>query len=72
MLVAHPCNPGYSGGRDQEDCCVSEASQDKEFWRPYLEKNHHRKGLVEQLKVQTLSSNPSTAKKKNGVIHLIL
>jgi hypothetical protein len=20
VLVAHTCNPGYSGGRDQEDC----------------------------------------------------
>jgi hypothetical protein len=21
VLVAHPCNPSYSGVRDQEDCC---------------------------------------------------
>jgi hypothetical protein len=28
-------------------------------------KNHHKKGLVEWLKVQALSSNPSTAKKEN-------
>jgi hypothetical protein len=32
--------------------------------RPYLKKTHHRKGLVEWLKVKALSSNPSTAKKK--------
>jgi hypothetical protein len=32
--------------------------------RPNLEKTHHKKELVEWLKVQTLSSNPSTAKKK--------
>jgi hypothetical protein len=30
--------------------------------KPYLEKTHHKKGLVEWLKVKTLSSNPSTAK----------
>jgi hypothetical protein len=28
------------------------------------QKNHHKKGLVEWLKVTVLSSNPSTAKKK--------
>jgi hypothetical protein len=32
--------------------------------RPYLEKTYHKKGLVEWLQVQALSSNPSTAKKK--------
>jgi hypothetical protein len=32
--------------------------------KPYLEKTHHKKSLVEWLKVQALSSNPSTAKKK--------
>jgi hypothetical protein len=31
--------------------------------RPYLEKTHHKKGLVEWLKMKTLSSNFSTAKK---------
>jgi hypothetical protein len=35
-----------------------------EATRTYLEKSHHRKGLVEWLKVYTLSSNPSTGKKK--------
>jgi hypothetical protein len=30
--------------------------------RPYLEKTLHRKGLVEWLKVKSLSSNPRTAK----------
>jgi ribosomal protein S21 len=34
--------------------------------RPYLKKTHHKKGLVEWLKVQTLSSSPSTAKKKKN------
>jgi hypothetical protein len=32
--------------------------------KPYLEKIPHKKGLVEWLKVQALSSSPSTAKRK--------
>jgi hypothetical protein len=31
--------------------------------RPYLEKTHHKKGLVELLKVEALSSKPSASKK---------
>jgi hypothetical protein len=34
----------------------------REFARLYLEKNFHKKGLVEWLKVYVLSSSPSTAK----------
>jgi hypothetical protein len=48
--VARACNPNYSGGRDQEDRGLKPAwvnsSQD-----PISKKNHHRKGLVEWLKV---------------------
>jgi hypothetical protein len=47
MLVAHACHPSYSRGRNQEDHKF-EASQ---FIRPYLKKTHHKKGLVEWLKV---------------------
>jgi hypothetical protein len=32
--------------------------------RPYLERTHHKKRLVEWLKVKALSSNTSTAKKR--------
>jgi hypothetical protein len=32
--------------------------------KPYLEKTHHKKGLVEWLKVQALSSNRNTTLKK--------
>jgi hypothetical protein len=32
--------------------------------KPYLENTHHKKGLMEWLKVKGLSSNPSTEKKK--------
>jgi hypothetical protein len=31
--------------------------------RPYVENIHHKKGMVEWLKVKTLSSSPSTEKK---------
>jgi hypothetical protein len=48
--VAHTYDPGYLGGRDQEDR-VSKPVSDKWFAaRPYLEKkNHHQKALVELL-----------------------
>jgi hypothetical protein len=36
--------------------------------RPYLEKPFTKIGLVERLKVKTLSSSPSTAKKKKGML----
>jgi hypothetical protein len=41
-----------------------EASLGKKLERPYLGNTHHKKGLVEWLKVKALSSSPSTAKKK--------
>jgi hypothetical protein len=47
-LVAHAYNPSYSGGRDQENC-GSQPALVKQFTRPYLEKTHHKKGLVEWL-----------------------
>jgi hypothetical protein len=62
-LVAHACNPSYSGGRDQED------HSSKPAWasisaRPYIKKPFTKIGLVESLKVKALSSSPSTAKKE--------
>jgi hypothetical protein len=36
-VVAHTCNPRYSGHRDQEDRGLKPALS-KEFQRPYLEK----------------------------------
>jgi hypothetical protein len=56
-LVAHACNPSYSGGRDQEDHGFKPV-------RPYPEDTHHKKGLPEWLKVKALSSSPSTRRKK--------
>jgi hypothetical protein len=61
--VAHAFNPTYSGGRDQ-DTRRSNSAPGKKFVRPYLEKPFTKIGLVEWLKVKTLSSSPSTAKKK--------
>jgi hypothetical protein len=60
VLVAHTCNPSYSGGRDQDD------GGSKPAWangcvRPYLKKPSTKIGLVEWLKVKALSSSPGTA-----------
>jgi hypothetical protein len=49
-LVAHACNPSYSGDRDQEDHGLTLAWANSSG-RPYLEKTHHKKALVEWLKV---------------------
>jgi hypothetical protein len=42
-LAAHACNPSCSGGRDQEDR-GSKPAQENSSMRPYLEKNHKKKG----------------------------
>jgi hypothetical protein len=52
--VVLTCNPSNSGDRDQEDS----------FRDPISKKPITKIGLVEWLKVKTLSSNPSTAAKK--------
>jgi hypothetical protein len=64
VLVAHSCNPSYSGGRDQENH-GSKPAQANSSMRLYVEKPFTKIGLVEWLKVMALSSNPSTKKKKN-------
>jgi hypothetical protein len=48
--VAHTCNPGYSGDRDQEDHS-SKPAQANSPRDPISKKNYHKKGLVEWLKV---------------------
>jgi hypothetical protein len=60
--VARACNPSYSGGRYQEDCSLQFLKRQIVPQDPILEKAHHKKGLVEWLKVKTLTSNPSTTK----------
>jgi hypothetical protein len=44
--VTHTCNPGYSGGRDQEDCQPWQIVRD-----PLSKKTLYKKELVEWLKV---------------------
>jgi hypothetical protein len=63
VLVAHACNPSYSGGRDQEDC-GSKPAQANSLQDLISKKLITEKGLVEWLKVYTLSSNPRTTKKE--------
>jgi hypothetical protein len=67
-LEAPTYNTSYSGGRGQEDHS-SKPAQANSSPDPISEKKtHHTKGeggLVEWLKVQALSSNPSTGRKKN-------
>jgi hypothetical protein len=58
-----PCNPSYSGGRDQEDC-GSKPAWAHTFREPILKKTPHKKGLVEWLKVKALSSSLSTENKQ--------
>jgi hypothetical protein len=68
--VADACNPNNSGGRDQEDCSSKPAWANSSM-RPYQKKNPLKKkgvGLVEWLKVYSLSSSLSTAKKKKRIL----
>jgi hypothetical protein len=49
-LVTHACKPSYSGGTDQEDHSFEPAWANSS--RDLISKKvHHRKGLVEWLKV---------------------
>jgi hypothetical protein len=61
--VAHTCNPGLSGNRDQEDCSSKPAGQIVP--RPYLKKPFTKKGWWSGSRC-SLSSNPSTAKYEEG------
>jgi hypothetical protein len=73
--VAYTCNPSYLGGRDQEDHGSRSA---QERWGDLTLKIPNTKaGLAEWLKClsskcEALSSNPSTEKKKNIYIYIIL
>jgi hypothetical protein len=65
-LVAHTCNPSYSGGRDQEDRGSYPACGNSSA-RPYLEKPFTKIQLPEWLKVNAMSSSPNTANKQKSV-----
>jgi hypothetical protein len=63
-LVAHTCNPSYSGGRDQEDHSLK-PSQANNLWDAISKNSSQKIGVAEWLKVKALSSSPSIAIKKN-------
>jgi hypothetical protein len=69
VQVAHSCNSSYSGGKDQEDHSLKPA-QGNSSQDPISKKKRSitKKGLVEWLKVEALSSNTCTVKKKKKVI----
>jgi hypothetical protein len=50
-LVAHTCDPSYSGGRNQEDRGSKPAWANSSA-RPYLKKSFTQIGLMEWLKVK--------------------
>jgi hypothetical protein len=50
VLVAHTCNPSYSGGRDQYDC-GSKPAQANSLAYLKIKTTITKKGLVEWLKV---------------------
>jgi hypothetical protein len=53
--MAHACNLNNSGGRNQEDHS-SKPAWANSSWDPILKKPITKKGLVEWLKVKTLSA----------------
>jgi hypothetical protein len=65
IKIFNPCNPSYSGGRDQEDCS-SKPAQSNSLQDPISKKPVTKIGLVEWLRMKVLSSSPSTTKKKKS------
>jgi hypothetical protein len=55
-LLAHACNPRYSGGRDQEDCGLNPAGTNS--LRDPLEKTHHKKGASRVAQVCLANMRP--------------
>jgi hypothetical protein len=43
VLVAHTCNPGYSGGRDQEDYSSKPAQENRSLDPISKQNNNNRK-----------------------------
>jgi hypothetical protein len=60
--VAHACDPSYSGGSDQKDRGLKPAQANSS--QDPISKKFFTKKMVQWLKVEALSSNPSTTKKK--------
>jgi hypothetical protein len=67
VAVAHICNPSYSGGRAQQNCC-SKPLQTNSSQYPILKTVNTKKGWQSDSsgsKHKALSSNLSTTKRKN-------
>jgi hypothetical protein len=60
--MAYTYNPSYSGGRDQGIAVQSQPRQ--KVHKTLSQKHPSQKRAVKWLKMYTLSSNPSIAKKK--------
>jgi hypothetical protein len=56
MTEAHPCNPSYSGGRDQK--------KPRQIVRDPVLKSPSQIGLMGWLKVKALSSSPGITKEE--------
>jgi hypothetical protein len=73
VLVAHTCNPSYSGGRDQEDHslrpALANSSQDPISNILNTRKRAGVTQVIEHLpgKYEALNSNPSTVKRKKCI-----
>jgi hypothetical protein len=63
VLVAHVCNPSYSGGRDQEDR-GSKPAQSKQFLRSYFKKPFTKKGWWNGSRGRPWVQTPALQKKK--------
>jgi hypothetical protein len=68
--VAHAYSPSYSGGRDQEDHRMKPV-QANSSWDPFTKILITKIGLVEWLKVKTLSSSPVLGEKKKSQRQMI-
>jgi hypothetical protein len=66
VLVAHACNPCYSGGRDQEDHC-SRAAQANSSQDPILKK-HMTESAGGAAQHAGLISSPSATRKKMFIL----
>jgi hypothetical protein len=73
-LVAHGCNPSYSGGRDQEDW-GSKPAQANSLWDPVSKKSiinkEWKNGSRCRSWVQTPVQQKKKKKKKDGEIHFL-
>jgi hypothetical protein len=67
--MSHWLTPVIPATQEAEIRRITARSQPGEIVPETLSrKTHHKKGLVEWLKVKALSSNPSTTKKKKFVV----